>query len=250
MTIPLIAILCATMLATSFLSGIFGMAGGMILIGVLLAIMPLPEAMALHAVTQMASNGWRALLWLKYVMWRSVAAYLVGAAIAMTLWSLTQYVPSKAIALLLLGTTPFMVRLMPARLHPNPESSVQGVIYGMICTTLLLLTGVAGPLLDTFFLGGGTDRREKIATKGICQLFGHGAKLVYFGGIIEQAASVDPLIAGLAIVASMIGTTAASGVLNRMTNVQFRVWSNRIITGVSGYFVIYGGYVLAVSGAK
>src|SRR3954464_4969820 len=148
MTVPLIAILCTTMLATSFLSGIFGMAGGMILIGVLLAIMPLPEAMALHAVTQMASNGWRALLWLKYVMWRSVGAYLVGATIAMVLWSLTKYVPSKAIALLLLGVTPFMVRLMPAGLKPNPNSAPQGVIYGIICTTLLLLTGVAGPLLD------------------------------------------------------------------------------------------------------
>jgi len=250
MSITLIAILCTTMLATSFLSGIFGMAGGMILIGVLLAIMPLPEAMALHAVTQMASNGWRALLWLKYVMWRSVAFYLVGATIAMLLWSMTRYVPSKAVALLLLGTTPFLVRLMPASLRPNPESAPQGVIYGMICTTLLLLTGVAGPLLDTFFLGGGTDRREKIATKGICQLFGHGAKLVYFGGIIEQTASVDPVIAGLAITASMIGTTLASGVLNRMTDTQFRLWSSRIITGVAGYFVLYGGYVLAVSGAK
>ena len=33
------------MVATSFLSGIFGMAGGMILIGVLLALLPLPQAM-------------------------------------------------------------------------------------------------------------------------------------------------------------------------------------------------------------
>ena len=48
----------------------------------------------------------------------------------------------------------------------------------------------------------------------------------------------------------MIGTTAASGVLNRMTDAQFRSWSNRIITAVSGYFVIYGGYVLAVSAVK
>jgi uncharacterized membrane protein YfcA len=250
MSAALIAILCTTMLATSFLSGVFGMAGGMILIGVLLAIMPLPEAMALHAVTQMASNGWRALLWLKYVMWRATVFYLIGFAVAMLIWSFTRYVPSKAVALLLLGTTPFLVRLMPASLRPDPLNPAQGVIYGMICATLLLLTGVTGPLLDTFFLGGDTDRRQKIATKGICQLLGHGAKLFYFSSVIDQAASVDPIIAGLAITATVIGTTAASGVLNRMTDTQFRVWSNHIITGVSGYFVVYGGYVLAVSGAK
>jgi uncharacterized membrane protein YfcA len=47
----LIAALGALMVATAFLSGLFGMAGGLILIGVLLAILPLPSAMVLHAIT-------------------------------------------------------------------------------------------------------------------------------------------------------------------------------------------------------
>ena len=54
--------------------------------------------------------------------------------------------------------------------------------------TLILLTGVAGPLIDQFFLGGKLDRREIVATKAICQIFGHAAKLVYFGALIDQAA--------------------------------------------------------------
>ena len=61
MTPLLIAALGLLMVATAFLSGMFGMAGGLILIGVLLALLPLPTAMVLHAITQMASNGWRAL---------------------------------------------------------------------------------------------------------------------------------------------------------------------------------------------
>ena len=48
----LISTLCLAMVGTSFLSGIFGMAGGMILVGILLAILPVPEAMMLHGVTQ------------------------------------------------------------------------------------------------------------------------------------------------------------------------------------------------------
>ena len=58
----MIAALGLLMVATAFLSGLFGMAGGLILIGVLLTILPLPSAMVLHAITQMASNGWRAFL--------------------------------------------------------------------------------------------------------------------------------------------------------------------------------------------
>ena len=160
-----IALLLLTMVATSFLSGIFGMAGGMILIGVLLALLPLPAAMVLHAVTQMASNGWRALLWWRYIRWRPAVAYVGGCIVVLSLWSLVRYVPDKPVALLLLGVTPFLARMSPKSFQPDPESKLQCAAYGVICQTLLLMTGVSGPLLDTFFLGGGKmDRREIVAT--------------------------------------------------------------------------------------
>src|SRR3954467_5447341 len=113
------------MVGTAFLSGLFGMAGGLILIGVLLTILPLPSAMVLHAITQMASNGWRAFLWRSHIRWRPVALYMVGAALALGAWSTPRSVPKKPIALLLLGVTPFMARLTPAGLKPDPESIAQ-----------------------------------------------------------------------------------------------------------------------------
>ncbi len=236
--------LVATMLATAFLSGIFGMAGGLILIGVLFAIMPVPEAMALHAITQMASNGWRGALWIKYVAWRPVAAYLGGCLIAFAIWSAFQYVPSKPIALLALGITPFLVRLMPANLKPDPRSFVHGGIFGAICMTLMLLTGVTGPILDTYFLGGGLERRQIVATKGICQVFGHFAKFLYFGGLVAQGAAIDPLMAGLAVAASIIGTTAARPVLDRLTDTQYRRWTTHIITAVASFYICQALYLL------
>jgi hypothetical protein len=163
------------------------------------------------------------------------------------LWSFTRYVPSKPMALLLLGLTPFAARLAPANLQPNPENAAQGTLYGLICMSLLLLTGVAGPLIDSFFLGGKLDRREIVASKAVCQIFGHAMKLVYFGGIIDQAASLDPVMAGLAVVASMTGTSLAARVLEALTDRQFRVWANRIITAICGYYVIHGTLLLALS---
>ena len=72
----LIAVLCLVVTGTSLLSGIFGMAGGMILVGFLLAVLPVPEAMMLHGVTQLASNGWRGLLWWRYVRLSAAAFYM------------------------------------------------------------------------------------------------------------------------------------------------------------------------------
>jgi len=246
MSAALILLLSVCVVGTSFLSGIFGMAGGMILIGILLALFPVPEAMALHAITQMASNGWRALLWVRYVAWPAVAAYVLGCALALLAWSWARYVPSKPIALLLLGAAPFLVRLLPREVKPNPASVPQGVVYGSICMTLLLLTGVAGPLLDTYFLGGKLDRRQIVATKSMCQIVGHAVKLLYFSSLIDQSAAIDPSMALAAVAASMVGTSLARRVLERMTDAAYRTWAQRLITSIAGYYVVYGAYLLAV----
>lgn len=236
--------LAAGMAGTAFLSGLFGMAGGMILIGILLAIMPLPDAMAVHAVTQMASNGWRSLLWWRYVRPRSIAGYLLGCAAALLAWSFFRYVPSKPVATLFLGLLPFGVRFLPHGFKPNPESLRHGVVYRSICMALLLLTGVAGPLIDTFFLGGNLDRRQMVASKSACQIFGHAMKLVYFGGIVEQAGAVDDVTIAVAIAMSILGTTAARRFLEAMSDAQYRTWAGRIITSISGCYVIQGAYLL------
>lgn len=241
----LVAVVCLVMVATSFLSGIFGMAGGMILIGVLLALLPLPQAMVLHAVTQMASNGWRGLLWWRYIRWRPAAAYVAGCIVVLALWSFARYVPEKPAALLLLGVTPFLARLTPAGFRPDPTNPLQCAAYGVICMTLLLMTGVSGPLLDTFFLGGGRmERREIVATKAACQVFGHAAKLLYFGSIVDQAGMLDPVVAGLAILASAVGTTLSTRVLGAMSDGQYRLWANRIVTTIALYYVGHGSFLL------
>jgi uncharacterized membrane protein YfcA len=294
-----IAALGALMVATAFLSGLFGMAGGLILIGVLLALMPLPTAMVLHAITQMASNGWRAVLWRAHIRWRPVSVYLIGCALALGAWSITRYVPDKPIALLILGITPFMARMLPKDIKPNPDSVWQGTLYGSICMGLMLMTGVSGPLLDTFFLGArtadlkslrrepqvqprdfrsksgtrfinwpvpfafrnsrdvvaaksgelrkagtGFERREIIATKATCQVASHFTKLIYFGGIIDQAATLDPVLAAVAVAASMLGTTLSRRLLEAMSDQQFRRWANRLITTVASYYILYAGWLL------
>ena len=170
--------------------------------------------------------------------------YLIGCALALAAWSITRYVPDKPIALLLLGVTPFMARLTPPGLKPNPDSIAQGTFYGSICMGLMLMTGVSGPLMDTFFLGGNFGRREVVATKATCQVASHFVKLIYFGGIIDQAATLDPVLAVVAVAASMIGTTLARRILEAMTDLQFRTWAGRLITTVACYYIIYGSWLL------
>jgi uncharacterized membrane protein YfcA len=215
--------------------------------GVLLALLPLPAAMVLHAVTQIASNLWRGLLWRHHVRWTAALPYLIGSFMALGAWSLVRYVPGKPVALLMLGLTPFLMRMLPSGLKPDPERLPQGLLYGSASMILLLLTGVSGPLVDTFFLGGRLDRREVVAAKAVCQVFGHGAKLLYFASIVHDAAGVDPVLAALAVICSLIGTRLARRLLEAISDNQFRLWAKRLITAVSLYYVAQGTYLLTAT---
>jgi uncharacterized membrane protein YfcA len=233
------------MIGTAFLSGIFGMAGGLILIGVLLVVFPLPTAMVLHAVTQMASNGWRAILWWRHIAWKTIAFNVAGSLASVGLWSIWLYVPDKAMALLLLGLSPFIVRAIPDRIMQRTFGPAQVAGTGFVSMMLMLTTGVTGPLLDTMFLRSSLERKQIIATKAACQLFSHGFKLVYFGALVAQAGEVEPWFLAIAVASSMIGTSLGKLLLERLSDAQFRTWSQRLITALASYYVGYGLVLLA-----
>ena len=51
-------------------------------------------------------------------------------------------------------------------------------------------------------------------------------------------------LAGVAVAASMTGTTLARRILEAMTDQQFRTWAGRLITTVACYYIAYGGWLL------
>ena len=131
-----------------------------------------------------------------------------------------------------------MVRLVPKSYRPNPESSCRALLRHHLHDAHPA-DRRRRPADRPYFLGGKLDRREIVATKAICQIFGHAAKLVYFGALIDQAASLDPIIAVLAVSARW-SARRCQQVLEAMTDQQYRRWANGIITAIAGYYVIHG----------
>ena len=92
---PLVlAALAVVAVVTSFISGIFGMAGGMLLIGFLLFLLPVPVAMVFHGVIQIAANGWRSWLWRRHINWGWCCSS-VGSAFSLVVFSSFAFVPPK-----------------------------------------------------------------------------------------------------------------------------------------------------------
>ena len=60
---------------TATVSGVLGLAGGLLLLGALLLVLPVAVAFVVHGLLQLVSNGWRAFLQRAHIAWRSVAWY-------------------------------------------------------------------------------------------------------------------------------------------------------------------------------
>ena len=256
LTLPLAAAFAASVLATSFLSGIFGMAGGMILMGLLLAMLPLAPAMLLHGVTQLAANGWRAWLWRTHVRWRSVAHYGAAAVLTACGFALLPFATDKATALVVLGLTPFLALLLPGGVRPDATRGAYAWGCGFICTVLQLLAGVSGPILDVFFVHAGMDRKQVVATKAAIQVFSHALKIVYFGALLAIAggdAAGSPVgvpVLCIAVGFAVAGTNLSRRVLDAMSDVQFRVWTQWIVLGTAAVYLAQGLHLtLAARGA-
>src|SRR5215470_830547 len=104
MSFPILALIGVTIIVSSFLSGVFGMAGGMVLLGVLLVFLDVAAAMILFSIIQFFANGLRAV----------------------------EVVPDKALVYLLLGLMPFAVEIIPASMRPNIEWRGVPFITGLL----------------------------------------------------------------------------------------------------------------------
>lgn len=239
------AVVAVSVLGTSFLSGIFGMAGGLILLGVLLLYMDVVPAMVLFGTIQMGANGWRALLWREHIRWPLVGRYVIGALASFLVMRLVAFVPPKALLYIGLGLIPFAAELLPEQYKPDITRPWGPYICGVVIMILQLIAGAAGHILDMFFNRSGMDRKGIVGTKAICQTIAHLFRVLYFGSL-ASAFSVDiPIWAYAAALAlAFTGTTMASYVLERMTDAGFRAWSRRVVYAVAVVFLARGSWLL------
>lgn len=180
--LPALLVLVATFV-TATVSGVLGMAGGLLLMGVLLLVLPVSTAFVVHGLLQLVSNGWRAVLQRSHVQVPIVGWYAAGAVVAASSVLLVAVVPSKPVTYLLLGLVPALAWL-PRRLLPlDAARPAHAATAGVLVTALNLAAGVSGPLLDVFFVRSALGRHAVVATKAATQVLSHAAKVIVYGGL-------------------------------------------------------------------
>ena len=245
MTTGVLIFLSAIGLLSSFVSGIFGMAGGQILLASLLLFLPVASSLVIFATVQVASGSWRGWLWRKHVNWTLTWKYIVGSLAAYILMRFVNFVPSKPMVYLGIGLMPFAAFALPKSFAP--DITRRGVVYG--CGALVMLlqltVGQGGNILDVFFQASPLDRKTVVATKAVTQLFSQVVRIFYFGAFATEAVAEIPLWAwGCFLGTAIAGTSLAPIVLHRMTDGEFRKYTKIIIVIFSAIYVARGLWLL------
>lgn len=225
---------------TALLSGILGMAGGMILMAILVLVMPVSTAMILHGAVQATSNGSRAWFLRQHVQWHILLPYSAGAAIAVGAFAALALVPNAGLVLLLVGAMPFLARLTPrlAGLDMNHRPTAVGC--GVLVTAAQLLAGASGPLLDMFYLNSTLNRHQVVASKAITQTLGHLLKIGYYGAVIGSADGLPLWLYAAAMATAVAGTRVGTRLLDRLADQTFRRVSGWVILAIAAACLMQG----------
>lgn len=227
-------VLSLVAIGTSVVSGVMGMAGGMLLLAVMLLRLEPAVAIPVHGLVQLVSNASRAYFLRRHVVWQAVwrFAWPLVPGGALGIW-LLGYVPQSgsriAIGSFVLASTWLKSFFAVARgeraQHLLP---VGGALVGF-CSTLV---GATGPLLGPFILALELDGQGTIATLAGCQIFQHASKVLLFGlrgfqlgGYLLPALSLS--------LAAVLGSAIGTRLLDHLPEKQFKLTVRLVLTALA-----------------
>ena len=250
---PLMPVWIAILLSaffTAVISGVFGMAGGLVFMGIIAVVLGVAEAMVVHGAVQSISNSSRAWMLWRDVRWDILGWIAVGALPAAAAMLAVSFLPSKAGLYLALGLLPLLLWLPRRWLAGDAERPAHAVLCGAMVMGLNLSAGVAGPAMDVFFIKTALSRQAIVATKAVAMFASHMVKIAYFGVPLAREAGLSGLppwwFFAAAVPVSIAGTYVGTRLLRRFSDVGFKRYTRWLVTGVGAVYVWRGLSLLSV----
>lgn len=210
----LIWLIAATGFFTAALSGVAGVGGGTILIGVLFALGLAPtSAVPLLATAQLVSNFSRTLAYLKHVEWRALFWFsLTGIPAPFLVAPYVAAMDIDVIRLILAGF--ILVSLVPTPKGEEPIPEIPALLLaGFLNGSVGMFVGATGLFVGRLFLRPEWKKETVIGTLALCQTLGHALKVIAYGSVGFTVFAQTDLL--LPLLAAVIAGTGAGRVLNR-----------------------------------
>ena len=237
--------LVLAVLATSTLSGIFGMVGGMVLLWLLLLVLPVTAAIAVQGILQLSANLSRAWFARAWIDWKILGNASVGVCVAIALLFVVDYKPNVAVVSICVGLLPIFCYIPRSWLMLDASRRSHALVCGFLGGGLNIGVGVAGPIVDIFFARTDMDRRAIIGTKASLQVLSHIAKIAYYSATLADLDRGEVTAIAIAMPFSVLGSIFGHRILVRLTNEGFRRGTVILVTLVGLFFLAQGVWMLS-----
>lgn len=231
-------LLTLSALATSIISATVGMAGGTVLLSILLLFFTPSISIPLHAANQFVSNFRRCWLLRENIRWNFFASYAIGATIGNTFsaWLLKSTMTLEHSSLLIAIMIIYTV-FKPKRL-PSFTPHTRGFFFvGLFLGFLGMFIGATGLILGTCFVRDDMTKEDIMANQAVIQTYSHLLKVF---GFLWLGFDYVPWLIPLAFmsVATFIGTTYGVTLVRKMSQQLFNVLFRGVLV-VSAVQLLY-----------
>ncbi len=206
---------------TSALTAAIGIGGGVALMALMSAVLPVASLIPVHGLVQLGSNSGRAWHQRAHVIWPKLLPFITGAVFGAIIGTtVAVQLPDRpmkfALGIFVLAVTWLK---LPALSSMGKNWVALG---GAIVAFLSMIFGATGPLLASFFEKAFPDRKELVATVAVGNVVVHGLKVLAFAFAGFAFAPWLPLIAAM-IASGYFGTVLGTKLLHRIPEARFRL---------------------------
>lgn len=225
-------------LLTSTLAGIFGMGGGVPLIAVMPGLVPAGAILPLHAATQLASNGSRALFGWRHID-RTLILPFVAGGVAGALtggWAYARLDLSWLPAII--GAAILVMTWCPL---PSPRGSgvLSLVLLGFYQTGIGMITGATGPLGAAVLARRNPTRDWLVVNTAVYMSVNHLLRTLAFGMLGFAFADHAWLLAGM-VAGVVAGSWLGTRLRALIPEIDFQFWFRWLITALAVRMIAIG----------
>lgn len=221
-------LLIALSALTSMITATLGIGGGMLLLAVMASVIPISALIPVHGLVQLGSNANRALMTFRYIDWRMLYLFSIGAIAGAGL--ATFIVVQLPVVIIQLAVAVFILFLIWGSKPKAQEMGAPGqVLVGLVTTVISMFVGATGPLVAAFAHRNQYNKMQLSATFASCMTMQHALKVLVFVFIGFSFWQWAGLVAVM-IVSGAVGTWLGLHVLKRIPAKRFVLLFKVVVT--------------------
>jgi len=211
-------------ISTATVSGLVGMAGGILLLGAMTFVLPFATLVPLHGIVQLTSNFSRAVILRKNIHKKFFLWFTLGSPIGGFLgYFLLSRINSPEWMLIFTVALLLYVVFKPKKLPELKLNHTGFMVLGLVASGMGCLIGATGPLLAPFFIRKDLSKENIVATKAACQIIIHLVKIPIFLALAFNYMLHWQLIVVM-MIGVLVGTKIGTWLLSKINGKQFLIY--------------------------